>query len=612
MTGYIERIFRYTFPYAALWVIFLLVFVTLFPRCANIVPPQGGPRDTIPPELISSNPPLYSTQISPEEINLLFDEYIELRNLQQQLLISPPQKERPDFSHRGKSLIIRLYDELLSNTTYTINFGNAIVDLNEANPFRNFEFVFSTGEVIDSLSVSGRVINAKTNAPEENVLVMLYANLQDSVPMLEIPVYASRTDKEGFFRLRHLKADTFKMFALKDVNNNFKYDRPGDELIAFPDSLIFLSPEIHVHHHKSDTLSGETDLDHWHREDEDSLHADCCPDHEEELYHLLRLFSEDSRKQYVSEATRPENRRLQITFNKESEKKASFIPLNFAPDEEWSVTEYSPNNDSVYFWITDSMVYTRDTLLLVAAFYDDQADSLIEIRDTLRFTFARVLELGPLQKPGQTAPKAVSLNIKAGDLLPPGKKIVFSSGNPISFIDSSMISLNEVADSIPSKTDFLLKQDLSYPRNYILEARLNESSRYELISLPGAFTDLFGNESDSLLAKFSTAKAESVGTLILNVANFSGFHIIQLLDDKDSPLQEKYIAGDTTLVFNHLKPQRYKIQAVVDTNNNRKWDTGNYLLGIQPEEIIFYEEQINIRAAWELELSWKFEPSSKK
>lgn len=253
-----------------------------------------------------------------------------------------------------------------------------------------------------------------------------------------------------------------------------------------------------------------------------------------------------------------------------------------------------------------------DTLLLEAVFFNDQPDSLIEMRDTLRFSYARLQESGPLQKPGQTAPKTVSLNIKSRDLLPPGKRIAFSSGNPISFIDSSRISLNEVVDSIPLKTVFLIKQDPFYPRTYFLDARLNEDSRYELISLPGAFTDLYGNTSDSLLAEFSTAKEETVGTLMLNIADVSGSHIIQLLDEKDNPLQEKHIAGDTTLVFNHLRPLKYKIRAVVDENNNRKWDTGNYLLGIQPEQIIFYEEQITIRAAWELELNWKFEPSSKK
>lgn len=586
--------------------ILAIIISSLFHKCANIVPPTGGLKDTIPPIIITSNPPLYSTDITPSAITITFDELIELKNLQQQFLISPPQEEKPDIKQRGRILSIEFKSELASNTTYSLNFGNAIVDLNEGNPFNNFEFVFSTGESIDSMTISGRVLSALENKPEENIVIMLYLNHSDSVPMKEIPLYVTRTDKEGFFKLRHLRADTFKMFALKDINNNFLYDGAGNEAIAFLDTLIFPTGADNIHKQLSDTTSTL----HDHEQEGEHIHD---PENEgEKLVEtrgtkeiLLRLFTEDASRQYVGSVSRPERNRLFFTLNKPSQKTPEITPLNFSPQTYWEMTEAFPGNDSVIVWITDSIVQKMDTIQLAVKFFDFQPDSVISIIDSLRFSFTDSRDRSRQQGVQPRTDQLAAINVRNGEILDLFKKISFSFRRPVSIIDTSKISLIETIDSISSHLDFKLIQNPFYPRQFELDANLQEERVYNLISLPGTFTDIYGNISDTIRVEFKTQKETNYGSLVLALTGVNENLIIQLLDEKDVVLKENFLEENATIEYKYLKPQKYKLRAVFDSNNNRKWDTGNYMLGIQPEKVIMMNEIITVRAAWEIELAWE-------
>jgi hypothetical protein len=587
-------------------VILAILISSLFHKCANIVPPTGGLKDTIPPIILSSNPPLYSTEITPAAITITFDELIELKNLQQQFLISPPQEEKPEIKQRGKILSIEFKSELASNTTYSLNFGNAIVDLNEGNPFNNFEFVFSTGESIDSMTIAGRVLSALENKPEENIVIMLYLNHADSVPMKEIPFYVTRTDKEGFFKLRHLRADTFKMFALKDVNNNFLYDSPGNEAIAFLDTLIFPTGFDFISAQPTDSTGIGHDHDH---EGEHTHEADTEDDKQEATREtkdiLLRLFTEDASRQYIGSATRPERNRLFFTLNKPSKQVPEMTPLNFSTETPWAITEAFPGNDSVLVWITDSIVSKMDTIHLAVKFYDIRPDSVYSSIDTLRFTFFESRQ--QTRQPGApaTTDQLAAINVRNREVLDLFKKISFSLRRPVSLIDTSKISLVEIIDSVSAPLDFTLIQNQSYPRRFDLDVKLEEDREYSLISLPGTFTDIYGNTSDTIRTDFKTQKETNYGSLILTLTGVDESLIIQLMDEKDVVLKEDFISENTILEYRFMKPLKYKLRAVFDSNNNRKWDTGNYLLGIQPEKVIMMKEIITLRAAWELELTWE-------
>lgn len=582
----IREIFR-LLPF---WFVLAVISFSLFYQCANIVPPTGGLKDTIPPKILSSKPQLYSTEISPSSINITFDEFIELKNLQQQFIISPPQEKPPEIKQRGKILSIEFQSELAPNTTYTLNFGNSVADLNEGNPLNNFEFVFSTGPSIDSLTIIGRVISAFEKKPEENITVLLYPNHYDSVPMKEIPLYVARTDKEGFFRLRHLRADTFKLFALKDINNNYLYDRPGNEAIAFLDSLIYPTGAEVIKTQKKDTLQ---------HEDPDSLAKP-----QQEI--LLRLFTEDVSMQYISSATRPEKHRLFFTLKKPSQKTSIISPLNFGAEKLWSIFETSPGNDSVNIWITDSLINRMDSISLSINFFDFRPDTILTYYDTVHFAFAEVTGRTS-QRQSETLSKTeqiLTLNVRTGEILELDKKIIFIARKPVSSIDTAKISLQEVIDTIVQPVNFKIKKNPQYPRQFYLEASLQENREYKLVSFPGAFTDIYNNTSDTINVVFKTQKEANYGSLKIDMKEVKEPLIVQLLDDKDKIVLEKYVLENSLIEFKYLKPQKYKLRALVDSNRNKNWDTGNYLLGIQPENAIIYNDPVTIRAAWELELSW--------
>lgn len=588
--------------------ILAIIISSLFHKCANIVPPTGGLKDTIPPRIISSNPPLYSTEVTPSRITIVFDEFIELKNLQQQFLISPPQEERPKITQRGKILTIDFLSELAPNTTYSLNFGNALVDLNEGNPFGNFEFVFSTGNSIDSLAIEGKVVSALENKPEENIIIMLYLNHADSVPMKEIPLYVTRTNKEGKFRLRHLRADTFKMFALKDINNNFLYDSPGNEAIAFLDSLIYPTGFDFISLQSTDSIGTEHDPDHE-GEHEHELELELLLNETRDSVNhkdiVLRLFTEDASRQYIGSATRPERNRLFFTLNKPSQKAPEITPLNFSTETPWEITEAFPGNDSVIVWITDSIVSKMDTIQLAIKFFDVLPDSVFSSMDTLRFTFIESRERTRQPDTRETTEQLAAINVRNGEVLDLFKRISFSLRRPVSSIDTTKISLVQIIDSLSSPLDFNLVQNPAYPRRFELDVKFEEDRVYSLISLPGTFTDVYGNVSDTLQSEFKTQKETNYGSLVLTLEGVNENLIIQLMDEKDVVLNEKFLSENAKIEYKYLKPQKYKLRAIFDSNNNNKWDTGNYLLGIQPEKVIMMKEIVTVRAAWELELTWE-------
>jgi hypothetical protein len=598
--------------------VFVVLISSMFHNCANIVPPTGGLRDSIPPQIIGSNPPIYSTEILPSRITISFDEFIELRNLQQQFLISPPQAEIPEIKQRGRVLTIDFKSELEPFTTYTLNFGNAIVDLNEGNILSNFEFVFSTGETIDSLTIKGKVLNAFENKPEENVTVMLYPNHGDSVPMKDIPLYVTRTDKEGNFKLRHLRADTFKLFALVDVNNNYLYDRPGSEAIAFLDTLIFptgadfitqmLADSVQVKQdtipNKSPAPEGETDQEHEHEHNADHMHGE---EAQKEPTILLRLFTEDVAKQYISSAIRPERNRLFFTLNRPSRQEPVIKTLNFSTDEAWKVLESSPENDSVHIWITDTLVSKLDSIQLEISFFDEKPDSVYTLYDTIQFRFAEVEERASsgLKRPSAAADVPFTINMRNNETLELNKTITFSSRRPVTDVDTSKIEFTEIIDSIVTQVPFVLEQDSLFPRRFLLKTSLKEDNQYKLFAEPGAFTDIYKQINDTIQIEFKTQKETAYGSLLLDVKNNTPSVILQLLDDKNNILKENLISEDGLIEFMFLKPQKYRLRVIYDKNNNGKWDTGNYLLGLQPEKVALFKEDISIRAAWELELFWE-------
>ena len=580
-----------------------------FPRCANIIPPTGGPRDTIPPEVVISTPPNFSTGFQGSLISIEFDEFIQLRNINQQFIITPPQKERPEFRVRGTDLQINLNTEPLPNTTYTLNFGNAITDLNEGNILSNFEFVFSTGDKIDSLSYSGIVLNAFDNMPVEGVVVMLYNELHDSVPFRQLPVYANRTAKDGRFMLNYLRTDTFKVFVLADENNNYLYDRPGDESIAFPDNFIF-PDTIQTENQKyipadNDTLNPEVTPDDYPDEPENLTDAGIVlqfPGND-----TLYLFFEETGRQYIRESSRRHRGELLFVFNQPLQKEWSFEPVDFEPSGEWKILEQSRGRDTIILWITDQETRERDNMRFAISYRaTGPSDSLNLITDSVNMNYMPPQLTRRQASATDPEPEVMAVNfgISPGGSQDLHRNLLINFQVPVESIDLSKTVFGTVNENRIETRDFELIRDSIKLRSYHLVTEWLPGENYKFFAEPGAFRDVFGLITDSIDFTFTAKEEEGYGRILLNIMGVDTHKIIQLLGGNDRILREYFIENDGEIIIDYLNPADYGLKLIVDSNNNKKWDTGNYLLGIQPERVFLHKEKVTVRPNWDIEVDW--------
>ncbi len=585
-------------PSAGKSLVFLYLSFLFVLSCARIGSPTGGPKDEAPPEVIKSEPPNYSTGFTGDKILITFDEYFELRNIRQKLVVSPLMKNKPEFKIKGKTLEIKLLDSLQPNRTYAINFGDALVDLHEANPLNNFQFVFATGDMIDSLKASGQVLQAFDGKPADEVVVMLYSNTADSVPLKELPLYISKTDKEGKFALRNLAEGEYKIFVLKDANNNFLFDQPT-EAIAFLDTLIRPGLEM------------ETQV----RDSTDSIPS--APKHRFVPDNLsLRLFTEVRPNSYLAGAERPFKDLIRLKI---SEKTDSIrLMLTGLPAGDLPVApDWYGDADTIDLWITDSLLAQKDTLRGTIWFPAyDSLERLYIRSDTLRLIYKT-----PPKVPG--APKkefVVSATPERSRTLDPGQPLKIFTTLPFATIDTAMISLTAGKDSsavqvpfrlIPDTLKGLLFNNLSNtwinPRQVTVNATLAQDSTYNLLILPGAFTGYRRQRSDSLKVTFKVKKEDLFGALKINLPDLTGPGILELIGAGNKVVASKPLTGPGTVVFNLMNPGKYNARLIIDSNGNGRWDTGRYLLHQQPEEVMVFPKDLNLKANWEIEENWEWQ-----
>lgn len=606
-------------------VIFITAGLFLF-ACANVVSPAGGPRDETPPVVLRSTPPNFSPNFAGGEIRIYFDEFVELKEINQKLLISPPLEKQPEVRLRGRSVIIELEEELRQNTTYNFFFGDAIVDITEGNAIPNFQFVVSTGPFVDSLTIAGRVTEAFSLKPAEGVYVMLYDEVYDSIPYLERPVYLAKTDKEGRYRISNMREGEFKIFALQDVNANFKYDLPN-ERIAFLDSLItpeYFEPPVVVEDPEHDH---DPDHDHGHEHGAPEAVPGTVPEGEvpempgliedfsadtdsiaglESLsgtvqYHL-RLFQEADTVQRIMSTSLVRSGLMQMVFrvpydSVEVRDLSESLPAN------WYLPERSKNRDTLMLWLLPP---AADTLFL------EVSDRGL-VLDTLK------LSTRPREARGRGAAAVetvetvgLRLNASRGNRLPYFEPLTITATNPLQAFDAAAISMM-TADSMVVEVAFDFADAVK--RRVKLLTPLEQGEDYLIEILPGAFTDIFGLTNDTLKATFSITKFEDYGFIVLSLdvkqspaideqEEIPGQFILQLLDKDGKLLREKFISGSGIYEFANLLPGNYGLRLIHDLNENGQWDTGHYLRKIQPEPVYLYDSVLQIRQNWESEMNW--------
>ncbi len=559
---------------------FLLLFVILvLIRCANPVTPEGGPKDTTPPALIKSVPPLYMRNFNASKVKIYFSEFIQLKDLNKELIISPPMQKMPDIKAKGKVLQIEFNEALKENTTYNLFFGNAIVDLTENNPLTNFQYIFSTGDVLDSLSIKGTVVSAFDLTPSKGINVMLYLDNNDTVPLDSMPYvvrpyFMTKTNENGEYILNNLPDKSYKLFALEDANGNLLFDQPTEK-IAFIDTLVtpYYIPLPLSDSLVSDSLAGE--------ENTDAVH-------ELKLYNLS-LFEETDTVQRFLKALLVKKDEIMVilklpTINPE------VIPLNLPLNYDWSLQEINKTKDTLTFWLKN---IDQDSLKL-------KISDVNFVADTIDLAIVKKSRGRKSKEPDTESHKlAINFNFHGTADLDQPLKLTF--GYPVTRYDVSRILLVEKEDTMQPLFSFTDE----IKRAGLFDYRLKPATAYEVIIPDSVFFDIHGWSHDSVTLKFTTKALEDIGNFYLEttVSDTSFNYIFQLLD-KDKVIRQEIINTGQKLSFKYLNPGTFKLKVIYDKNRNRKWDSGSYYKHIQPEEVKFFQKDITIRANWDVEESW--------
>ncbi|MFC0518528.1 Ig-like domain-containing protein [Mucilaginibacter angelicae] len=522
---------------------YLLIFIVLFIfGCAAQQPPQGGPRDQTPPKLVKAIPGNKTRNFAAKQIDLEFDEFIKLTNAYQEISMSPAMEKQPEYSSNKRKLKVEFKDSLQKNTTYVINFGKAIQDVNESNILKNFTYVFSTGNHIDSLSITGSVTNTLTQEKEKDVLVFLFPVKQDTLFGKKKPSIFALTDSSGNFALNNLREDDYRIYALKEASPDKIFNR-DDELIAF------LKKPVHL---RSDTSNIQ-----------------------------LNLFKQDPEKFRVSEKRFDSDGKLLLVFNKGLTQPAIKVIYPTDVDNRKQVS-FSRTKDT-------ASVYLRNMnfdSLRVAIFDKGKAIDTIYQLKRKNESFTRTL--------------TTAYNIGNDSKLKPGSNLVITANIPIENFDQSQITLNE--DSVAT-SDYTLQKDTGNYKLLNLKYRWRENSKYELILNEGALTDIYGDKNKRLSKKFQINKLDNYSqlTVKLTVPDTSKAYVVELLSEDKKIIQSDPITKSTSLVYKGILAAKYYVRIIYDENKNGKWDSGNVRLKRQPENIWLNEKLITLRPNWEAE-----------
>lgn len=552
--------------------------------CANPVSPAGGPKDEDPPVLVAADPPLFTKNFSTDKIKITFDEFIQLKDVNNQVIISPPMDKMPEFKTKGRSVVIELNEELKENTTYNIFMGNAIVDLNEGNPAANFQYVFSTGDVIDSLSVQGNILKAYDLTAIENINVMLYLDNNDtiefdSLPYYVKPYYLTKTDVHGDYLLNNLANKEYLLFALLDLNSNMIYDQPTEE-IAFLDALI--TPQFDPSTNYDTALISDSIAD--------VVVTTELPD----IVPIdLSLFQEADSVQRLMKVFTGKNYQLNLQF-KIPVTDLQIKPLNIPEETDWAIVEPNETFDSIIYWIKN---VDQDSLTL-------QINESGETIDTIEVSVIK-RAIGRKEKKEEEKPVFLSVkdNIKS-NALDLNKPLLLTFDYPIDSYDFNSISLFE-NDTIPIMPEVAFI-DSNIQRKLEIKYNWKQGTAYTMLIPDSIFYDIHGHSHDTIGTMFMSKTVEDYGNLFvsINLLNPGNNHIVQLFSG-ENVVHEVMITENQQLSYEYLKPGNYKLKVIYDQNANNQWDTGDYFYRIQPETVRFFKGEITIRANWDIEEEWE-------
>ncbi len=592
--------------------VILILVAVIATACANMATPTGGAYDLDPPKVVKSSPNFNATNVTKGKVVIEFDENVTIEKPSENVIITPPQKSFPIINTVNKRVTVELRDTLLPNTTYTIDFTNSIVDNNEKNPVENFSFSFSTGDVVDSLAISGKVLNAENLEPVKGIYVGLHSNMNDTAFTKTKFERISRTNDAGAFTIRGVAHGNYRLFALDDTNRDYMYDNPG-EAIAFLDEIL---EPTSTRATRYDTLYVDTS-----KKVIDTIKAieytRFLPDNI-----VLRSFKSSFQRQYLQKYERTPNK-LTIFFGAPTEM-PELEPLSFDGSVDWAILERSAKNDTLTYWLKDKDVIAMDTInMRITYMRTDTLNQSVPFTDTLRFVDRtrkksekeKEKEEKKKRKEGEE-PEIIFLNV-ANNLTTAWdtyKNITLEFDQPILDPDSlsSKIIFQQLKDSVYHDVPLQLETDPLNPRKYVIKHRWAYENEFRLQIDSAAIHGIYGLWNNKLDQKFKVKAEDQYGQLAIRVGGVDTIpSFIELLDKSDKPIRKARVK-DNAAVFRDLNPGTYYARIILDANNNGIWDTGDYEKNLQPEMVCYSPKVFEIKAFFEYDEAdvWMIDPTT--
>lgn len=588
----------------------------LLASCANRGQgPQGGPRDSIPPVVMKETPLNGTLNFTGKEIVVQFDEYIQLDDVQKNVLISPPQQTPPEVKAIGKKLSVVFQEDLIDSTTYTLDFGPAICDYNEKVPLEGYVFSFSTGDVIDSLAISGKLYDAATLNPMPFVIVGIHRNLSDSalstIPFTRI----TRTDSEGNFIIHNIHAGTYRLYALNDISRDYIY-QPG-EALAYADSLIVPSCRIEEH---TDTIWKDTlGIDLLTGDTLFTRLVDSTYTHQVTHFYpdslILWCFEESKQRMYFQRVFREEQHVFSLVFSAPQDTLPIIRALrpsevdSLGNDSSWvdflqhSMLQASFNKDTLTFWLTDSLAIGMDSIYLQMQYkVTDSLYNLVDKIDTVLAVYRhpRLSEKARETYERNKRNRKLELKTNASSKFEIYDTIRVLSAFPIDSLNDNMFHLWQKVDTILKPMAVKLEKKDSMGMEVYIMAKLLPEASYQLKIDSAACIDIYGICNDSIETTLKLKSKEEYSSLTVKLEAFDSLARIQLLNDKDVVIRELPATNDGTK-FEYLAPTTYYLRLYIDLDGDGKWTTGDWLLKRQPEPIYYFPKKLKLRANWDFE-----------
>lgn len=576
--------------------------------CANMGQgPQGGPKDVTPPKPQRSNPEQMALGFQKNKIEIVFDEIIQVDNAFENVIVSPPQKEAPIVKAIGRKLLIELRDTLLDSTTYTIDFGSAIVDNNEKNPLRNYSFSFSTGSQIDTLKLSGIVVDAETLNPVSGLMIGIHSDLSDSAFINKKFDRITRTDNQGRFTISNVKEGKYRIYGLDDIGNNFRFDMPNEQ-IAFTDSVFV--PKVAMRERR-DTTFRDSIVEQGGGKDTIRL-IDTIIAKREYIYSpdsiILKSFTEEFYKQYLTKTERKDAQHFTIYFADKNDALPKLEPMNFSLDQLF--VQANERKDTISYWLRDSALWDTDTLTLRLTY--QKSDSLNQLQpqtDTLNFVYKKPKQSGSTRRQS-IRQDFISIISNASSTFDFFKEVELSFKTP-TFIASDtarIYTFEEKIDTNWKAYPCVLQQKDSLGLRYTLKTELKANATYRFKVDSAYFHDLYGKVNNTFTTNITTKPRDSYSTLTLELGMATGQEVVELLSKEDKVLRRIKVekAGSQKIKFDMLDAGVYYARLFVDRNGNGKWDVGDYSERRQPEEVYYYPYYFELRQMWDSEEYWDY------